>query len=102
MAKVRDLKTTPPENLTHLTKEAMLSYIIDCGTEEDKNWYVDLCEKNLVTKKNNLTNEEITTPDVSILRKEFAKRFFPNLLEANKPKAKAKSYMDRVRELKAK
>lgn len=102
MARITDLKENPPTQLPHLTKDAMLSYVKNYGTNEDIDWYIDLCEKNLITKKNNLTNENITTPDIRVLRKEFAKRFFPNLLEEKKTTTKAQSYMDRVRALRNK
>jgi len=100
MAKVKvDLKVTPPTNLTSLTKDAMLDYIISYGTKEDKKWYVELCNANLVEKENNLTKKKSVSPNLTEIRKEFAKRFFPSLLEEKKPKSKAQSYMDKVNAL---
>lgn len=99
MAKTKiDLKANEPKNLASLTKDAMLAYIKTCP-KEDKKWYKALCNANLVEKTNNLTKEKYITPDISVVRKEFAKRFFPSLLQEKKTKTKTQSYMDEVNAL---
>lgn len=100
MAKaIIDLKANPPKAIPSLTKDAMLHYIKTYGTKEDKIWYVELCKANTIEKKNNITKEMGEGLDISKIRKEFAKRFFPHLLEEKKAKSKAKSYMDLVNAL---
>jgi hypothetical protein len=100
MAKTKiDLTTTEPKNLTSLTKDAMLDYIIAKGTKEDKKWYAELCNANLQWKTNNLTKEKYQTPNLTVVREQFAKRFFPNLTQKKKAKSKAQSYMDKVNAL---
>lgn len=90
--KVVDLKANPPKAIPNLTKDAMLHYIKNYGTKEDKVWYVNLCKSNIIEKKNNLTNEMSEGFNISAIRKEFAKKFFPNLLEEKKTKTKTQSY----------
>jgi oligoribonuclease (3'-5' exoribonuclease) len=97
--KVIDLKANPPKSIPNLTKDAMFQYVKNYGTKDDKVWYVNLCNANTIEKKNNLTNEMGEGLDISKIRKEFAKRFFPNLLEEKKTKSKTKSYMDLVNSL---
>ena len=97
MAKANvDLKANPPKSIPNLTKDAMLHYVKTYGTMEDKKWYVELCQNNMVEKFNQLTKKTITTPDISILRQEFAKRFFPSLLAEKETKSKTQSYMEKV------
>ena len=97
MAKaIIDLKQNPPTSIPSLTKDAMLHYIDNYGTEEDILWYIDLCEKNTIEKMNNLTKEMGEGLDISKVRKEFANRFFPSLLQEKKTKSKSQSYMERV------
>lgn len=92
--KVIDLKVNPPKSIPNLTKDAMLHYIKNYGTKEDKVWYVNLCKSNIVEKKNNLTNEMSEGFNISAIRKEFAQKFFPHLLEEKKTKTKTQSYTD--------
>ena len=100
MAKdIVDLKKTPPKSIPSLTKDAMYFYIKTYGTKEDKVWYVELCNANTITKKNSHTKEDGEGLDISKIRKEFAKRFFPSLLEEKKAKSKTKSYIDLVNAL---
>lgn len=97
MAKtIVDLKETPPKAIPSLTKDAMLHYIDNYGNAEDIEWYINLCQASTMEKKNNLTNEMVEGLDISKVRKEFAKRFFPSLLEEKKAKSKSQSYMDKV------
>lgn len=100
MAKtIVDLKQTPPTAIPNLTKDAMLYYIKKYGTKEDKVWYVELCKSSTNKKTNNITKEVVEGLDISTIRKAFAKKFFPHLLEEKKAKSKTKSYMDLLEEL---
>lgn len=102
MAKtIVDLKETPPKAIPNLTKDAMLYYIENYGSEEDADWYFELCEANQTQKKNNLTNEMAEGLNISKIRKAFAQRFFSYLLEEKKTKTKSQSYMDKVRAVRA-
>ena len=102
MAKaIVDLKANPPKAIPNLTQDAMLYYIENYGTNEDIDWYVELCIESKTEKKNN-KGELVEGLDISKVRKEFAKRFFPSLLEEKKAKSKPQSYMDKVLALKNK
>ena len=102
MAKtIVDLKKNPPKSIPNLSKDAMLYYIQNYGTEEDIDWYIELCVSNQIKKKNN-KGETIEGLDISKIRKAFAQRFFADLLKEKKPKSKSQSYMDKVLALKKK
>ena len=92
--KIIDLKENPPTSIPNLTKYSMGYYIRDYGTKEDKAWFVNLCKTHTKVMQNNLTKEMIETLDISFVRREFAKRFFPFLLEEKKAKSKAQSFND--------
>ena len=91
--KIVDLKETPPKSIPNLTLQAMAHYVKNYCEKEDKVWYVNLCKSNVVAKK---SGEDQTTEgfDISKIRKEFAKKFFPELLKEKKAKTKTQSYMD--------
>ena len=100
MAKtIVDLKETPPKAIPSLTKDAMLYFVKKYGTKEDKIWYVNLCKSNIIKKTNNITKEVAEGLDISKIRKAFAQKFFPHLLEEKKTKTKTKTYMDLLEEL---
>ena len=100
MAKaIVDLKQTPPTAIPNLTQDAMLYYIDNYGTDEDCDWYIKLCVANQIKKQNN-KGETIEGLDISKIRKAFAQRFFPSLLQEKKTKSKSQSYMDKVLALK--
>ena len=101
MAKtIVDLKQTPPTAIPNLTQDAMYLYIKNYGTEEDVDWFVDLCVANKIEKKNN-KGDAIEGLDISAIRKAFAQRFFSYLLETKKTKSKPQSFMDKVLALKS-
>lgn len=102
MPKVHDLKLNPPTKKTELNKKSMLNYIKAHGTDEDKKWFINLLETNIEKKTNNLTKEVINGYDIPAIRNEFAKRFFPDLLNKKKPnKNKKSTFEEELKELKA-
>ena len=88
--------TDTPNSLTPITKDFMLGYIRAKATEEEKEWFKKLFNSNIVKKKNNLTGKETDTVDIKAVRREFAKKYFPHLLKAEK---KGTSFLDLVNEL---
>lgn len=92
-----DKKAMPkPTTLSKVTQEYMLQYIKSYGTDDDIKWFKDLCNNNIETKTNNLDGKEVKGINLKTVRKEFAKRFHPELLEKKK---KTKSFLDLVNEL---
>ena len=87
-------KTDNPKTKNDLTKKYMLDYIKYRGTDEDKEWYIDLIEKNQKEKNNNLTGKSYVGTDLKKVREAFVKRFFPNL---EKEKKSGTTYLDQVR-----
>lgn len=91
--------TDKPQSLSDLTLNYMLGYIKAKGTEKDKKWYAQVVKSYWGKKYNNLAKAEIEgVTDIPALRRDFADRFFPNLLSKKREKAK-KSYLDMVNEL---
>ena len=100
MPKIHDLNLNKPTKKTELNKQSMLKYIRDNGSDEDKKWFVELMEANKENKKNNLTHEVITGYNIPKVRNEFAKRFFPNLLEKKKSvKSKKPTFEEELKAL---
>lgn len=89
MAKKRNYATNPPANLTELNKESMLEYVAGLDSDEDLVWFIDLLDNNTVTKTLNFDTkdgkrkkgDEVKGYDLPVIRKEFAKKYFPALLE---------------------
>lgn len=96
--KMLDPMTQTPESKTQITKAFMEAYIDKRGTYEDAVWFCELIEKNPATKTNYITKKEYEDIDIPVVRKEFCKRFFPDL-EGGKGKKKKLSYNDRVQAL---
>lgn len=65
------------KNLTDLSTEYMLFYINKAKnvTKEDFYWFKDLVEKSTKQDKNGKVIKDLKT-----IRREFAKRFYPNFL----------------------
>lgn len=91
MASIKDLKLNPPSKKTDLTKDNMLKYIKTYGSDDDKLWFVNLMKNNKQYKKNNLTGEVVEGYDLSKIREEFAKKFFPSISKEAKDSSKKKS-----------
>ena len=70
-----------PTNLEERSTQFIINFIRARNKVADAQWYVDLCSKS--TKSGN---------PISIIqkRKEFAKRFFPNLVGMQSSKSKRK------------
>lgn len=106
MAMKRDYAKNPPEKLTELNKDSMLDYVI-ANKEEDIAWIVDLFDNNKEKKVYNFdTNggahkkgEEYEGYNMKVIRKEFAERYFPKLLEDKKKKKQAGGFDKRLAEL---
>ena len=91
--------TDKPQSLSDLTLNYMLGYIKAKGSKEDKKWYAEKVKSYWGKKFNNLSKKEIeAVTDIPALRRDFADRFFPNLLSKKRGKTK-KSYLDMVNEL---
>ena len=92
-----DPATEKPEFLYQLTQNFMLGYIKqESIPKKDKKWFVDLCKAN----KKEVTRGKATFEvlDISPVRKEFAKKYFPDLAEKKKA-GKKKSFFDELDEL---
>lgn len=78
--------TDTPKNLIDITMDFMAEYI-ELKSDEDKKWFGDLVFKNLIEKKN--SKGGITrTYNAKEVRKEFVRRFFPNLIKSSKSSSK--------------
>ena len=101
MAKKQELKFTEiPEYLYQLTQNFMYDYVANKGTTDDQIWFAKLGLAN--QKKIERAGKEFEVLDIQEVRKQFAARFFPNLVD-NKPKgSKKKSYKSKLEELLAK
>ena len=89
--------TDTPEFLYQLTQDFMLGYMKqDKISKADKKWFVSLCKDN--KKKIKRGDAEFEVLDASPVRKEFAKKYFPNLIEKKKS-GKKKSFFDELEEL---
>ena len=109
MAKKRNYALNPPASLTELNKDSMLAYVEGLGKDEELVWFIELLDNNQETKQYQFTSKSgsfkagdtYTGYNMPVIRKEFAKRYFPNLLEkkAQKP---ADSFSKRLEELRKK
>lgn len=68
-----------PDKITRITEKYMFDYIENFGTADDVEWFAEICEEN--TEKKMKNGVEYTGIKVSVVRKEFAKRFFSELVE---------------------
>jgi hypothetical protein len=100
MAKIKNLRENPPKKKSELTKESMLLYMKDKSVSKDeKIWFFNLMESNRKEKVNNLTHETGIGYDLTKIREEFAKKYFPELYSTKKKYNKAKTFEDRLKEL---
>lgn len=104
MSKLKDFATNPPKNKTVLDKESMLDYVLNHKTKEEQKWFVELLDNNKKIKKNNLDGgKEYEGYDLAIIREEFAKRFFPDISEKGRAKArpakKQNTFEDKLEQL---
>ena len=109
MAKKRDYTKEPPKDLTELNKESMLLYVENLGKEEDLIWFIDLMDANAVEKEFNFDTKDgkhkkgdkLKGYDMPVVRKAFAKKYFPKLVEP-KPKKPTTSFEKKLEELRQK
>lgn len=95
MAKLRNFKINPPESLTELSKDSMLAYVKELG-KDDAIWFAKLCRDNKVEKTYQFTSkngsfkagDKYEGYDMPVIRKAFAAKYFPQLLEKKKSKTK--------------
>lgn len=103
MAKIKNLRETPPTKKADLTKESMLLFMKDESIPKDeKKWFVELMTSNKKEKTNNLTHKTVDGYDLAVIREEFAKKYFPELSNAerkNKPIKKAKTFEEKLMDL---
>ena len=94
MANKKDLSLNPPVKLSELSKINMLDFIEKKSPEEGK-WFYNLMQDNKIKRKNNLTGEIIDAYDIPKVRKAFAEKYFPVLVERKKKK-ESQSFEDRL------
>ena len=78
--------TDTPQKITDLTKKFMLDYVKAKGTKADKEFFKSLYKKYRIEKPSKLKDGEtvVGIESISEMRKEFAVRFFPQLVKTNK------------------
>lgn len=77
-----DPKTQDPKFLYHLTQPYMMEYVKAKCNDADKEWFAKLILANKKTVKRG--DSSFTALDQTKVRKEFAKKFFPELLNTKK------------------
>jgi len=97
MAKARDYSKVAPQKLSELNKESMLKFCISKG-KEDLSWFNDLCLNNRKEKINNITKEQINGFDDNAIRKAFAKKYFPNLVDKKKTKKTIPTFEEQLKQ----
>ena len=86
-----------PKFLYHLTQKYMLDYVKTRGKKEDRIWYAKLGLSS--QKKVTRAGRTFDVLDVQKVREEFAKRFFPNLLDRKNSGTKKATYVDELKKL---
>ena len=87
MAKI-DLTINTPKSKRDLTKDNMLSFMKD-KSKEEKEWFVKLMNDNKLKKIDHLHDgKKIDGYELTKVREEFAKKYFPAISKANKIKEK--------------
>lgn len=84
--------TDTPQTLNDLTKDYMLKYVKTVGTEEDRKWFKALIKNNTFEDTNALNGKTCKKLKIKEIRRNFAERFFPNLLK----RGKGTSFFDEV------
>lgn len=108
MAKKRNYALNPPANLTELNKESMFDYVEGLENDDELAWWVDLLDSNEEIKQFNFDTkdgkhkkgDEIKGYNLPVIRKAFAKRYFPKLLEkkAKEPNDSFKTRLQKARD----
>ena len=87
----------------------MLAYVEGLGKDEELVWFIDLLDNNEEEKQYQFTSKNgsfkagdtYTGYNIPVIRREFAKRYFPELLES-KTKKPADSFTKKLEELRKK
>ena len=87
-----------PENKVEVTKPFMLAYMREVATDDDKAWFKKIVSNEKYQKEyvNRLNGQPYIDIDIPEVRKEFIKRFFPQL---NARKEKNKTFIDSILDL---
>ncbi|MBR0353575.1 MAG: hypothetical protein IJH53_10280 [Oscillospiraceae bacterium] len=89
--------TDKPKSLADVTLMYMHDFIDKKGSLEDAEWFMDRLDAYWGMKYNNLAKKEIEgVTDIPALRREFALRFFPQLVDRKRTPNK-QSYRDMVK-----
>jgi len=90
--------TDTPMNKVEVTKPFMLAYMREKSTDEDKAWFKKIVSDKKYQKEyvNRLNGQPYIDIDIPEVRKEFIKRFFPQL---NARKEKNKTFIDSILDL---
>lgn len=94
MASKKDLSLNTPTKLSELTKVNMLDFI-EKKSQEEKKWFYELMKSSTLKKINNLTGKEMDAYDIPKVRRAFAGKYFPALVE-KKQKKDSQSFEDRL------
>lgn len=89
MSAIKNYELNPPKKLSDLNKESMLQYIIAQNDTEALSWFLDLCETHKIKKVRTMDarngsfkkGDIYITEDIAPIRKAFARKYFPNLVE---------------------
>ena len=92
---------TTPETKKDLTQDFMMNYVIEKGIA-DLDWFIDLMQKNAIEKISNLTQEKIQGYNNKVVREDFCKRYFPDLIKKTKKKTCMEQLLEKRAELLAK
>jgi len=106
MAKKRNYALNPPANLTELNKDSMLDYVIGLNDEKELAWFIDLLDNNKEMKEYKFDTKDgkhkkgdpLEGYNLPPIRKAFARRYFPSLLE-KKTKKQIDNFEKRVEEI---
>lgn len=104
MAKKRNYALNAPQKLNELNKESMLAFMKD-KTDAEKEWFKKLFASNKETKtynfdtKTHKKGDAYTGYNMTVIRREFANKYFPKLTEKKKPTSKQPSFEDALNEL---
>ena len=91
--------TDTPKSLADVTLKFMYDYISVNGAKKDKEWFCERVSSYWGKKYNNLAKREIEgVTNIPALRREFALRFFPQLVDRKQTPNK-KTYLDMVKDL---
>lgn len=82
--------TDTPTNLIQITTAFMKGYVSLKG-DEDKKWFAAVVKNNIIEKATP-NGGKVRTYNVKLVRREFAKKYFPHLIKSSK----ASSELDEI------